>query len=837
MKTYTLLFVMFLACVGQVSGQTILLTFTATLNGNHQPLDSISIENLTQGGDTALYGNDTVLILQQSIGTEHPFQESAGELVLCPPSPNPFDASTTIQFYLARQELVTIRVSDLSGREVARFSERLEPGIHHALFHAGEAHCYVLSVETPRQRQVQNLISIDRTGGTCQLEYTGGQSGAAGMKKEKGTFPWATGDNLRFIGFTSNGADTIDAQPLQSTLYTFQYLPQLPLPVANFSASDTVIHQNDTVQFTDLSLHSPTTWKWYFGDGDSSVLQNPSHIYIYMTTGNFSVSLIAGNASGYDTLTKANHINVVSSTCPPTVTDINGNIYNTVQIGTQCWMKENLKVQNYRNGTTIPNITDSLAWVALSTGARCWYNNDSAIYAATYGALYNWPAVDDTNGLCPTGWHVPTDAEWTILTDFLGGLSVAGGPLKETGTIHWISPNTGATNSTGFTALPGGHRVSCDGCFVSIGSFGGWWTSTAKGMTQSHLREMYYNYSAANKFFHDRTHGYSVRCLSDSMCSSAPTISTDSVSAITATSAVSGGNVYADGGAVVTARGVCWSTSPSPDIFDNTTSNGTGTGSFTSNITCISPSTTYYVRAYATNIAGTAYGNQVVFTTPGSIPASPCPGMPTMTDYNGNIYNTIQIGTQCWMQENLKARNYKNGTVIPNITDDTTWAGLSTGAICWYNNDSASYAATYGALYNWYAVDDANGLCPTGWHVPTDPEWQTLEMFLGMSQAQAGSTGLRGTDEGGKMKEAGLAHWYSPNTCATNVSGFTALPGGGRNLDGSFVFLVLAGHWWSSSANSTTIAWSRQLSNYYSLVNRFYINKKNGYSVRCMRDY
>ncbi|HRZ43427.1 MAG TPA: fibrobacter succinogenes major paralogous domain-containing protein [Bacteroidales bacterium] len=428
MKTFTLLFMMFLACVGQVSGQTISLTFTATLNGNHQPLDSISIENLTQGGDTTLYGNDTVLLLQQSIGTEQPLQGPAGELVLFPPSPNPFPASTSIQFYLARQELVTLRVSDLSGREVAGFSEQLQPGVHHALFHAGEAHCYLLSVETPHQKQVRNLISMGNTGGACRLEYTGGQPGASGLRISQGKLPWAPGDNLRFIGHTANGADTIVAQPVQSTQYTFLYS---------------------------------------------------------------------------------------SGICPSTVIDINGNIYNTVQIGTQCWMKENLKARNYRNGTTIPNITDYSGWAGLSTGARCWCSNDSSTYAATYGALYNWYAVDNSNALCPTGWHVPTDAEWTILADYLGGESVAGGALKEAGTAHWYSPNTGATNSSGFTALPGGIRIDYDGSFDDLRTSGYWWSSSAYQSTSAWHREMFESSTIVHRIYAPQRCGFSVRCVRD----------------------------------------------------------------------------------------------------------------------------------------------------------------------------------------------------------------------------------------------------------------------------------------------------------------------------------
>ncbi|MDD3744696.1 MAG: PKD domain-containing protein, partial [Lentimicrobiaceae bacterium] len=314
MKKFYILMLASILLPEVLSAQTsITLTFTATLNGDHQPLDSILIENLTQGGDTTLYGNDTVLVLQQPIGISDPGKQPVGGMILQPAFPNPFNGSTTIGFYLAQQEQVALGLYDPLGREVARLEDMFPAGGHRISLHAGNGGFYLFSVETPRFRQVQKLMPIGRSNVDCRIEYAGWQPGSSGMKKDRANFLWAPGDNLRFIGYTSNGADTIDAAPVQSTQYTFQFLPQSPPPVANFSASDTAIYQNDTVQFTDLSLHSPTTWKWYFGDGDSSVLQNPSHIYT--TAGNYTVSLIAGNTSGYDTITKINHIEVDIS-CP-----------------------------------------------------------------------------------------------------------------------------------------------------------------------------------------------------------------------------------------------------------------------------------------------------------------------------------------------------------------------------------------------------------------------------------------------------------------------------------------------------------------------------------------
>ena len=174
--------------------------------------------------------------------------------------------------------------------------------------------------------------------------------------------------------------------------------------------------------------------------------------------------------------------------------DADGNSYGTVTIGNQTWMAENLKTTKYKDGTAIPNVTVDAAWAALTSGAYCYYkNNVGTDYGATYGALYNWYAVN-TGNLCPTGWHVPTTAEWTTLTDYLGGLSVAGGKLKETGTTHWLTPNTGATNAFGFTALAGGMRYDNNGSFWDLYEYAGyWWSSTASSSSNAICRSIIRN--------------------------------------------------------------------------------------------------------------------------------------------------------------------------------------------------------------------------------------------------------------------------------------------------------------------------------------------------------
>jgi uncharacterized protein (TIGR02145 family) len=216
------------------------------------------------------------------------------------------------------------------------------------------------------------------------------------------------------------------------------------------------------------------------------------------------------------------------------------------------------------------------------------------------------------------------------------------------------------------------------------------------------------------------------------------------------------------------------------------------------------------------------------------------PTLPTtgiVTDIDGNVYQTVKIGNQWWMAENLKVTHYRNGDVIPNVTDSFEWADLRSGAYCSYNNDDVNIE-TYGLLYNWYAVADSPNIAPRGWHVPTDEEWKELEMYLGMSQSEANSTGWRGTDEGGKMKEKGTTYWNSPNTGATNECGFSALPGGSRDFfNGIYLEMSYSAYFSSSTGydSNYSYAWGRELGYGGSVINRGVKHKQNGFSVRSIR--
>jgi uncharacterized protein (TIGR02145 family) len=303
------------------------------------------------------------------------------------------------------------------------------------------------------------------------------------------------------------------------------------------------------------------------------------------------------------------------------------------------------------------------------------------------------------------------------------------------------------------------------------------------------------------------------------------TISSLSISNITSTSATSGGDISNDGGTPVTQRGIVWSISPIPTTANNSTNYGNGTGIYSSDLTGLIANTTYYVRAYATNSAGTAYGNELSFTTSAGIVSNPGVGV----SFDGYTYLSVLLGNgQEWMAENLRTTTYANGDPISNVTDLGDWESLSTGAWCHYNNDSL-YDNPSGKLYNWFTVADSRNVCPTGWHVPSDAEYMLLIDYSGGVLVA-----------GGNMKSTGTQYWQSPNTDATNESGFSGLPGGIYAGSGHHSFGTNGGYWSSTEDGSLYAGPNYALSLTLMYANgEGYISpipKGTGISVRCLRD-
>lgn len=590
-----------------------------------------------------------------------------------------------------------------------------------------------------------------------------------------------------------------------------------------------------------------------------------------------------------------------------TVQDYDGNVYNTVQIGSQCWTKENLKTTHYMNGTAIP-----LGSTASTTVAYRYNPNNDAANVATYGYLYNWPAVmngeassntipSGVQGICPDGWHVPSDREWQEM-EFAVGMSASDTVRQQfrgnivarlCGNTGWSSSsvanaagNTSAENrnSTGFSACPAGYYNA--GSSTGFGQEAEYWTATMYNSDSSFRRDCIYTNVGINRTAFNKNRGFSVRCVHDitvplgeqplvttnivtditsttatcggnvvyegssavtarGVCWSTsqnptvedshtedgngqgsfvstltnltagttyyvrayainstdtaygeevsftaikvPTVTTTAISSIASTTATSGGNVTDDGGATVTARGVCWSTSHNPTTSNSKTTNGTGIGSFTSSLTGLTAGTTYYVRAYATNSAGTEYGNEVSFTT--TIPDGSSCG--TCRDYDGNNYSTVQIGNQCWMKSNLRTKHYADGTAIQAYVQGNPSTPYTTPYYYSFKyavSGSALNASTYGYGYNGTAVmknasssnsnpSGVQGICPNGWHLPSRAEWNQLINYVqSQSQYLCGTSGIAAALATSGWGDPGSSHTCSVGRNANNATGFSARP-------------------------------------------------------------
>lgn len=323
-----------------------------------------------------------------------------------------------------------------------------------------------------------------------------------------------------------------------------------------------------------------------------------------------------------------------------------------------------------------------------------------------------------------------------------------------------------------------------------------------------------------------------------------PKISTSPIGGLKFNSANCGGYISDDGGSKLISRGVCWGKLSNPNIQGSHTNDGTGIGSFVSSITDLKPATLYYIRAYATNSFGTAYGEDIGFTTPSETNQNdktnelheniqttnseenypPKITRGNVDDIEGNIYNTVAIGNQVWMAENLKTTLYNDGSPIELSKDNSDWYAYPSAKYCWYKNDEAKYKSKFGALYNWYAVN-TNKLCPRGWHIPSKSDWTILTTYLG---------GVRVA--GGKLKEKGSTYWATNNYGTTHNSGFMARAGGNRTFGGDFIENGYEGYWWSSTQEGKLEAWFLNINSNSSEALTYENNLRYGFSVRCVRN-
>jgi uncharacterized protein (TIGR02145 family) len=321
-----------------------------------------------------------------------------------------------------------------------------------------------------------------------------------------------------------------------------------------------------------------------------------------------------------------------------------------------------------------------------------------------------------------------------------------------------------------------------------------------------------------------------------------PVVITNELGPVRRTSVECSGSIDTSKYKSLLAAGFCWNTAGSPTLEDNFVLADAWRPEFEYTIQGLLPATTYFIRAYASSLEGVGYGEVRRFTTmPAgfSVVYNPATVYGSVADVEGNVYKTIEQGSQTWMAENLKTTRFNDDTEIPLVTGGTEWELMRSPAYCWYENNEAIYKDFYGAYYNWYAVNTGR-LCPSGWHVPSDEEWKTLEMQLGMSQESADSWALRGTTEGLEIKETGTHNWYpDDNIAGTNESGFTALPGGFRmGYDGGNIGAEgYVSFWWTSTRYlEYDYGVCRWLMYLQPMIFRDTRELDSGFNVRCIKD-
>lgn len=508
------------------------ITFAA--EGYTDSVETVIVQNLTTEQEITLQGTDT-LVLSMATGIE----EIAGNDASIKIIPNPVKGEGIISFTAPQGGMATIRVVNQSGVVLAEQSGYLQTGVQNYSVAGLPGGIYFVTVTGEGYSYTATFVSTGSSSGKASLVAVGTEEqktralkSSVSRLKSSTSMSYTTGDVLRFTGISGTGSVTIDYTPTGDTTIVFTFIAVTGI---SLDKSSVILAINEEYTLTATVIPNDATDKtvtWTSSDENIATVTDGKVTAV--GTGNVTITAKAGN------MTTVCRIIIMS-----TVTDIEGTTYKTVTIGMQTWMAENLAVTKYNDGTAIPNITDANEWAALTTPAFCWYNNDESTYKEEYGALYNWYAVDTaSNGgknVCPTGWHVPTDAEWTQLerylaengyaydgttydgteTDDVARAKIAKSLADATGwgastTTGAVGNNQSTNNSTGFSALPGGIRSSDNaGTYDSMGYFGGWLSSTQSISNIAFYCSLSWDYANVSRSISFMSFGLSVRCVRD----------------------------------------------------------------------------------------------------------------------------------------------------------------------------------------------------------------------------------------------------------------------------------------------------------------------------------
>lgn len=767
----------FLLLCGSMMAQDINVTFTGRDGRDwYVKLDKVEITNLTRDWSDEIVYPDTILELQDHTGVnDFPTQEFA----LSQNVPNPFEGATDFTLSLPANDKVHISVYDINGKKITSLQRQLNAGVHVFRVLLSTPQTYLLNAKTGSNNASIKMINTGR-GAQNQISYLGESGQPMNYQlKEKGGKVFVPGDKMQYVGYA-----TIEGAP-----YVSDTITQIQL-----ESEEVVLH---------FKYKAPIDFE----------------------------------------------------PCPynETIKDIDGNEYPTIWYGKQCWMKENLKTTRFADGTKIEQRNTT-----STQNAYYFYPNYDTANVELYGLLYNYTAVtnnlnpaDTTLGLqgaCPDGWHVPSLEEWRELTTYLQDLNKFGCDSVQSDfakamadTMGWkesaenctVGNDPADNNAAGFSARPAGSFANSGNPF---GEAAFWWSSTYDR----------YNYKVQvsalrydKKFFIGtsawKDAGMSIRCVKgDGYTVPMPTLTTDSITDITETTATVYGSIADTAGITILGQGICYSdyyevpiaisTKIAVEIVD---------GRLVAQLSSLKPNTTYRVRAYAGVNGGFAYGKVMEFTTKEFIDGKPCKGHETVTDVDGNVYNTVEIGGVCWTKENLRTKRFADGTAIRYTINSNT-------AVPYYyfpNGDSAN-AAKYGLLYSLDAVlggaadgsVNVQGVCPNGWHVPSSSEMNSLFSYVrsqskylcnNYNEAKSLAAPWGWTSSGSECQ-------VGYDTLSNNATGFSWVAAGARGSYSNPQGMGTTGVLWNTSN-------AYQMGNASGYVSSVYSpSRYNCYSVRCI---
>lgn len=790
------------------------IRFTGKDNtGGYVQLHHIVVENATQGWQDTLFYPDTTLLLSP-VGIETHLKP--GTISLSQNSPNPFSGVTDFSLTLSMATPLNIEVVDLSGRKVADLSQQLTTGSHAFRVWLNAPQPYLLNVLTPQDRASIKMLNLS-SGGDNRIAYLGETKAAKSAFRD--THPYSTGDLMRIVGYTlfDNG-NVLPSETLEQSLdasctitLTFNIVSNISVQTGNClwtTHHEAVCEGNVTsdglLPVTARGICWNTSGNPVISDphtdagaGTGDFLSTLSNLlagttYHYRAYASNPTGTFYGNDAVLTTMSNsAPTVNTGSvtnnagytATCSGTIVDDGGSPILEKGI---CWgQNHNPTISDSHVASTDTGLTFTGSMTGLSLNT---YYYVRAYATNSIGTSYGDNVQFRTAYLLTT--HIISLSDTTnVSISATGRISNASPSYSAKGFCWGTSPNPTLSDQS----------ITNNSALTGIGNF----TSTITGLTPGttyYVRAFVTNnvgtsYSPEQKVFTTK---------------SLPIITTDSVIAVADSSVLTGGDILHNGSLPITSAGVCWSTSPNPTYNDRHIAVGDTLGHFQVPLAGLSPDSIYYLRAYATNSSGTSYGEEFTFRARVHY-GQTCPGNPTVADYDGNVYQTVQIGLQCWMAENLRTSHFADGTFIPMgvVGDESNFTYYR-----YYPNGDSTIVNVYGYHYNWktamYGAGSSNsnpsnrqGVCPIGWHLPSRAEWQEMKTYVGSQSQYCCSS----SSESIGKSLASISGWQESNySCsvgnlqaANNETGFNAYPAGGMYMR----FGQDAGFWSATAPYST----------------------------------